>query len=79
MRVSGAQSDAAPVLLSEYKHTGCSLLSLGCPCCLDAKTHYPMTPAQIYPAVKLRIRDVGCHELLGQLSLVCLVCSLRIL
>ena len=56
----------------------CSLPSLGCPCCLCAQTHHSMTSAQTCPAVDLRIRHVGCHELLRKSSLVCLVCSLAI-
>ena len=57
---------------------GCSLPALGFPCCLCAKTHHPMTSAQTCSAVDLRIRHVGCHELLRKSSLVYLVCSLAI-
>ena len=34
---------------------------------------------KIYPSVVLQIRDVGCHELLGQLSLIPEVCPIQIL
>ena len=57
---------------------GCFLPSLGCPCCLCSKTHHPMTSAQTCSSVDLRIRHVGCHELLRKSSLVCLVCFLAI-
>ena len=56
----------------------CSRRSCGFSCCLYAKTHHPMTSAQTCPPVKLRIRHVGCHELLRKLSLVYLLCSLAI-
>ena len=49
--------------------------------CLTASNHeiiIILLCNEIYPAVKLRIRDVGSHELLGKQSLLCLVCSLRI-
>ena len=49
--------------------------------CLTASNHeiiIILSCDQIYSSVKLRIRDVGSPELLGKLSLICLVCSLRI-
>ena len=35
--------------------------------------------SKIQPSVKLQIRDVECHELVWQPSVVCLVCSTRFL
>ena len=42
------------------------------------KAYHPMTSAQTCSAVDLRIRDVECHELLRESSLVCVTCSLAI-
>ena len=61
------------------------LFSLAFPCfsfvfsCISNSCPHCRCISRIYPPVMLQIRDVECHELLGQPSLVCRVCSTRFL